>query len=94
MQFLIDSKIRGRKMKTNTKNRTFLHVCLILLLSVLMAGCSGNDEFDKLKVVDGNGRVLVLRHYMGDMYFIVIDEETPNSEINAKLVKKPSDVGR
>ena len=72
-------------MKNLTKLATVAMVGLIILL---VAGCGTSDKYDGLKVVDGNGRVLVLRHNIGDNYFIDLDEPeqpTPNSEINKKL---------
>ena len=66
-----------------------LAIALGILTLLSMYGCS--DQYDGLKVVDGNGRVLKLQHRIGQVYF-VRDVSTlppaPNAEINKKLNEK------
>lgn len=66
---------------------------IILLLVVLfLSGCVDGDRFDKLIVVDGNGGRYLLKHNLGDTYFIdklSEKEKLPNEKINEKLsIKK------
>lgn len=61
---------------------------IIASLALLLIGCSYGDKYDNLKIVDGNGRVLILVHRLGDTYFIRdldSNPRTPNMEINEKL---------
>lgn len=61
-----------------------------LFFVVLLTGCGG-DKYDQLIVVDGNGQKYVLRHNIGDNYFInkIPDDSTNSyiSEANSKIIK-------
>jgi len=64
---------------------------IITSLALLLIGCSYGDKYDNLKVVDGNGRVLILVHMAGDLYFVEdlnFNPPSPNDEINKKLEDK------
>lgn len=64
---------------------------LVCLISLLLTGCGTyGNEYDGLMVVDGNGRKLLLRHNVGDTYFITdLDadkvDKSKNYKINEKL---------
>lgn len=64
-------------------------ICILIGL-VVLSGCADGDRFDGLVVVDGNARKLVLKHNIGDTYFIdVVGEgnssKSENQKINEKL---------
>mgnify|MGYP003473285280 CR=1 FL=1 len=52
-------------------------------MCLLICGCSVGDKFDQLKVTDGKGRILLLKHNIGDTYFIQ-DISTPPETENGK----------
>jgi len=61
----------------------------IILICLFISGCYG-DEYDKLKVVDGSGRIFILKHHFGDNYFIEdisSEPSTPNEVINKTFDK-------
>lgn len=69
------------------KTTALLAVSLIFLLSA----CSMGDRLDKLMVADGDGHRYLLKHNIGDTYFIEdLDPKVPPpfSEVNEKLRNK------
>lgn len=61
----------------------------MLLLFTFLVGCSDGSRFDRLQCVDGNGNILLLKHNIGDTYFVDIPveeiTESKNLETNKKL---------
>jgi len=67
---------------------------LIILSSSLLtiSACSINDKHDNLIVSDGNGKKYILKHNIGDTYFVreVVPTNTTHyvQEANSKIVKE------
>ena len=70
---------------------------VIFVISILI-GCSDGDRFDQIQCADGNGDVYLLKHRLGDTYFIDnLSEEYRSKECdhicqaNKKLKENPND---
>lgn len=59
------------------------------LLCLSLTGCHVGDKYDGLKVIDGQGRILILKHNFCDNYFIsqINDVKTENAKINEDFDK-------
>lgn len=52
-------------------------IACIIIGALALSACSGKDKHDDLIVQDGNGKKYILKHHIGDTYFV--REVFPNS---------------
>jgi len=59
---------------------------IALFLLLVLSGCASGENYEGLKVVDGNGRVLIIHHALCDTYTIQnVTKTSPTSLANTKL---------
>ena len=68
-----------------------LEIILAVALALLLTAC--NDKQDQLIVVDGNGKKYMLKHHLGDTYFVrelsgITEANDYVKQANSKLESK------